>query len=473
MEGQSVDRLVRSADNTGEETQLTKATIAGEPIHVTTSRLRKDGQAIRVEVYGVPLIVNGRLAGGIGIYKDVSEQTRLEEELLLAKKLHAVGQLAGGVAHDFNNIIGIIQGYSESLLDQLPAESPLRESVNEILVSSKRATALTRQLLAFGRKQVIQPQTLDLNRIVNEMSNMLRRLLGEDLEFSIINGKSLGMITADPNQVEQIILNLAVNARDAMPRGGKMTIETGNIFLHEIYSSTYAPIPAGRYVMLAVCDNGTGMSPETKQHIFDPFFTTKEKGKGTGLGLATVYGIVQQAGGFVRVDSELGAGTAFRIFFPYIEQHASPEPEPRADGRVIGGTETILLLEDEESFRKVTGDFLTGIGYNVLVAESGSEATRIVQLHPETIHMMLTDVVMPEISGPQLARIVAILRPEVRVLFMSGHTDGALEQKAILDKDVAFIQKPFTRSSLALKIREVLDTTLVPEETQHTSQSQR
>lgn len=465
IQGRKIDEFIRGPEGTGEETELTQRIVNGEPVHLTTTRFHRDGRALRVELYGVPLVVKDRLVGGIGIYKDISEQTRLEEELLLSQKLQAVGQLAGGVAHDFNNILGIIQGYSESMLERMSKENPFRESADEILNASKRATSLTRQLLAFGRKQMIQPQVLDLNTSVREMAKMLGRLIGEDVELVILHGSGLGKIKADPSQIEQIILNLAVNARDAMPSGGKLTIETGNVYLHELYAPTYAPVPAGRYAMLAVCDDGVGMSDETRAHIFDPFFTTKEKGKGTGLGLATVYGIVQQSGGHIRVDSELGKGSAFRIFFPKVEEEvASSREVSPGEAKILRGTETILLLEDEASFRKMTAEFLSRAGYSVLVASSASEATQIAQLHPNAIHMMLTDVIMPEINGPQLARFLSLLRPDMRVLFMSGYTDGALEQKDILAKDLAFIQKPFSWSSLALKIREVLEVAPVEEE---------
>jgi PAS domain S-box-containing protein len=458
MAGRSIDEFVRSAEVSDDAAELTQRIVAGQPVHLTTSRYRKDGQSLRVELYGTPLIINERLAGGIGIYKDITEQVRLEEELLLSQKLTAVGQLAGGVAHDFNNILGIIQGYSESLLEKISETSSLRESVDEILHAAKRATALTRQLLAFSRKQVIQARTLELNDAVEEMAKMLVRLIGEDIELSIVPGPALGRIKADPSQLEQVLLNLAVNARDAMPTGGKLTIETGNVYLHEQYATTYAPVPPGRYVMLAVSDNGTGMSPEIRARIFDPFFTTKEKGQGTGLGLATVHGIVHQAGGYIRVDSEMGQGSTFRIFFPSVDEEASPSVEALpGNNKILRGTETILLLEDEPTFRKMTAEFLERAGYSVLVAESANEATRVAQLHPTTIHLMLSDVVMPDISGPQLARFISALRPGMQVLFMSGYTDGALEQKEILLQGVAFIQKPFSWSTLALKIRETLE----------------
>jgi two-component system, cell cycle sensor histidine kinase and response regulator CckA len=317
-------------------------------------------------------------------------------------------------------------------------------------------------LLAFSRKQVIQPRTLELNDAVEDIAKMLARLIGEDIELSIIPGAALGRIKADPSQLEQVILNLAVNARDAMPTGGKLTIETGNVYLHQQYATTYAPVPPGRYVMLAVSDNGTGMSAQTRARIFDPFFTTKEKGQGTGLGLATVHGIVHQANGYIRVDSEVGQGSTFRIFFPRVDEEADPTSDASpGENKIIRGSETILLLEDEPSFRKMTADFLERAGYSVLVADSASAATQIAQLHPTTIHLMLSDVVMPEISGPQLAKFISALRPGMRVLFMSGYTDGALEQKEILLQGVAFIQKPFSWSTLALKIRETLEVAAV------------
>jgi PAS domain S-box-containing protein len=463
--GHNVDEFVRAPEGSGEEVELTKSILNGEPIHLKTSRLHKDGHVFAVELHGVPLFVNDRIAGGIGIYKDISEQTRLEDELLMDQKLKAVGQLAGGVAHDFNNILGIVQGYSESLLSQMAKESEYRDSMEEILQAAKRGTGLTRQLLAFGRKQMIQPIVMELNSCVANTAKMLGRLIGEDIELAILPDLGNGKIKADPNQIEQVLMNLVVNARDAMPRGGKLTIETGNIYLHEQYAASYAPVPPGRYVMLAVCDTGVGMSPEVRAKIFDPFFTTKEKGKGTGLGLATVYGIVQQAGGHIRVDSELGHGSAFRVFFPRVDdQVAEPVDDPSADANILRGTETILLLEDEVSFRKMTAEFLRRAGYTVLVAETASDATQFVQMHPTSIHLLLTDVVMPDINGPQLARFLSAIRPTLKVLFMSGYTDGALEQKEILAKDLAFIQKPFSWSALSLKLREILDHALVQDE---------
>jgi two-component system, cell cycle sensor histidine kinase and response regulator CckA len=301
---------------------------------------------------------------------------------------------------------------------------------------------------------------------------MLSRLIGEDIDLEIMPDYGSCQIKADPNQIEQILMNLVVNARDAMPHGGKLTIETGDIYLHEQYASSYAPVPPGRYIMLAVCDTGVGMTPEVRARVFDPFFTTKEKGKGTGLGLATVYGIVQQAAGYIRVDSEVGQGSSFRIFFPRVEDQLfeSKADASTSDSRVLGGNETILLLEDEASFRKMTAEFLERVGYKVLVAESASDATRIVQLHPGNIHLLLTDVVMPDINGPQLARFLSVIRPSLKVLFMSGYTNGALEQRDIVAEDVSLIQKPFSWSALSLKLREILDHALIHEESRLSSQ---
>jgi two-component system cell cycle sensor histidine kinase/response regulator CckA len=313
----------------------------------------------------------------------------------------------------------------------------------------------------------VQPQVLDLNASVQDVAKMLGRLIGADVELIVLPGAGLSRIKADAAQIEQIIVNLVVNARDALPKGGKITMETGNVYLHEQYASQYAPVPPGRYAMLAVCDDGVGMNTETRAHIFEPFFTTKEKDKGTGLGLSTVYGIVQQSGGHIRVDSQPGKGSAFRLFFPQVDQEIALSAQaPVSNTVALRGTETVLLLEDERSFRKMTAEFLERAGYTVLVATSGSEATSIGQLHPTEIHLLLTDVIMPKISGPQLAKVLSVLRPNMRVLFMSGYTDGALEQKDVLSKEVAFIQKPFSWSSLALKIREVLECEPVPEEAQ-------
>jgi PAS domain S-box-containing protein len=466
IRGLSVDAIVRAPEEHRNEAVLTQTILNGRAVHVKTSRLRKDGMVLKVEFDGVPLFVEKRIAGGIAIYKDISDQARIDEEMLMSQKLKAVGQLAGGVAHDFNNILGVIQGYGEFVLDKMADDAPFREEVGEILDASKRATSLTRQLLAFSRKNVIQPRVIDLISNVNEMAKMLGRLIGEDIQMSISQSSEKARIKADPSQLEQVLINLVVNARDAMPKGGRLTIEIGEVRLHERYSASFAPVPPGSYVMLAVSDTGTGMSAETRAKIFDPFFTTKEKGKGTGLGLATVYGIVQQAGGHIRVDSEIGQGSAFRIFFPVLQKEdAALANDFHAGALFVRGTETILLVEDEASLRKMMAKFLTGLGYTVLVAETPSDGVQSAQLYPATIHLLLTDVVMPEFNGPQLARLASTVRPELKVLFMSGYTDGILQQKELLADEVSLIHKPFSWNALSLKIRRLLDSDGVADET--------
>jgi PAS domain S-box-containing protein len=459
VRGRSVDEIVRAPEEAQTETALTHTILAGKAVHVKTSRLRKDGMVLKVEFDGVPLFVEHRIAGGIAIYKDISDQARIDEEVLMSQKLKAVGQLAGGVAHDFNNILGVIQGYSEFVLDKMTDDASFREEVGEILSASKRATSLTRQLLAFSRKNVIQPRVIDLISNVNEMAKMLGRLIGEDIQMTISQSSDKARIKADPSQLEQVLINLVVNARDAMPKGGRLTIEIGEVKLHERYAASYAPVPPGSYVMMAVSDTGMGMSAETRAKIFDPFFTTKDKGKGTGLGLATVYGIVQQAGGHIRVDSEVGRGSAFRLFFPVLQgQDAALANDFQAGALFVRGTETILLVEDEVSLRKMMAKFLSGLGYTVLVAETPSEGVQTAQMYPSSIDLLLTDVVMPEFNGPQLAKLATTVRPEMKVLFMSGYTNGVLQQKELLADDFSLIHKPFSWNALSLKIRRLLDS---------------
>lgn len=463
--GVNVNTLMKSSlDRQEEPADITTRVVSGEPIHIRSLRCHKDGTGIQIELLGVPLVVEGRLAGGIGIYKDIREQTKLEQELLLAQKLQAVGQLAGGVAHDFNNVLGVVQGYSEYLLDRIPETNPLRECAEEILHASKRAQNLTRQLLAFGRKQVVQPEILDLNKSIESMAKMLTRLIGEDVELIVKPGVSLGTVKADAGQIEQVIMNLAVNSRDAMPTGGKLLISTANVYLREQDDALHTTIPSGNYVMLLVNDNGAGMSEETRDHIFDPFFTTKETGKGTGLGLTTVYGIVHQAGGYIRVETELKKGTTIRLFFPRLDQEIEEKPAIEEHSGLPRGAQTILLVEDESVLRKMLGSFLESSGYTVLLAESASEAAQHVQMFSGDIHLLLTDVVMPQMNGPDLAHFLQALRPEMKVLYMSGYTNGALKEKAILTKDVEFIQKPFSRISLGRRIREIFDNQSLPKE---------
>jgi PAS domain S-box-containing protein len=386
------------------------------------------------------------------------ERTALQEQLRQSQKMEAIGQLAGGVAHDFNNLLTVIHGYSELILTSLDENSRLRQDVREIIHASERASSLTRQLLAFSRKQVLQPKVLDLNAHVSNMDKMLRRMIGENIELMTLLAKDLGRTKADPGQVEQVILNLAVNARDAMLNGGKLTIETANVELDENYARSHIGVTPGHYVMLSVTDTGVGIAREVKERIFEPFFTTKEKGKGTGLGLSTVFGIIQQSGGNIWVYSEPGLGTTFKIYLPRIEEDTESLKPSAVSTKSLQGSETILLVEDEEIVRKLACTILQKNGYKVLEAPNGEEALRIVQgQNGNPIHLLVTDVVMPGMSGRQLADRLERLRPEMKILYISGYTDNAIVRHGVLEKGINYIQKPFTLEGLARKVREVLD----------------
>lgn len=380
-----------------------------------------------------------------------------EEQLLQSQKLEAVGRLAGGIAHDFNNLLTVIRGYSELTLKRLGEEDPLRRGIEEINSASGRAASLTHQLLAFSRKQVMQPRVLDLNSIVANIEKMLRRMIGENIEMRTVIQPDLGNVKADPGQLEQVIMNLVVNARDAMPYGGKITIETSNVYLDDSYAKQYVSVGSGAHVMLAISDTGIGMDEETKQHIFEPFFTTKELGKGTGLGLSTVYGIIKQSEGSIWVYSEAGRGTTFKIYLPRVSASAEDYRLPSALNKVATGTETILLVEDADIVRKLATEVLESSGYRVLQAKSGEDALLLCEQEETRIHLLLTDVVMAKMSGKELADRLAPLRPEMKVLFMSGYTDDSIVHHGVLDPRVSFIEKPFTPGGLTQKIREVLD----------------
>jgi len=390
--------------------------------------------------------------------RDVTERRSLERQLLQAQKMEAVGRLAGGIAHDFNNVLTAIFGYVDLLLDGLPTLSPLRPDIEEIRTAAERAAGLTRQLLAFSRKQVLQMRTLDLNELLTDIDKLLRRLLGEDIDIVTKLDPRLGAVRADSGQLEQVVVNLAVNARDAMPGGGRLTIETRNAELDEAYTRQHVPVRPGRYVMFALSDTGTGMSPETMAHMFEPFFTTKEAGKGTGLGLATVYGIVKQSGGYVWCYSELGHGTTFTVYLPRVDAPAEPQAPPR-EVATVTGTETILLAEDDEILRPLTKGLLAKLGYTVLEAESAEQAFAVAGVHQGPIHLLVADVVMPGASGRKLARRLAQSRPETRVLYVSGYTDDAIVHHGMLEPGLNFLQKPFTPAALARKVRDVLDST--------------
>jgi two-component system cell cycle sensor histidine kinase/response regulator CckA len=384
-----------------------------------------------------------------------------EEQLRQAQKMEAVGRLAGGVAHDFNNLLSVILSYGEFLLADLPAIDPKRGDIEEIRKAAERAAGLTRQLLLFSRQQVVIARVIDVHEVLAPMENMLQRILGEDVELVLVPPKSAGRVRADPSHIEQVIMNLAVNARDAMPTGGKLTIETVNLTLDDDYTLSHLPAKAGPYVMLAVTDTGTGIDPETQARIFEPFFTTKEKGKGTGLGLSTVFGIVQQSGGHVWVHSELGHGTTFKIYLPKVEAKID-FPKGPVVFRTLFGTETILLVEDEEQVRAVATSVLRRHGYRVLAARDPSEALVVARDHAGKLDLLLTDVVMPQMSGPELAKRLALIRPDLKLLYMSGYTDDSIVRHGVLDAGVAYLQKPITPTLLTRKVREVLDDVREP-----------
>jgi two-component system cell cycle sensor histidine kinase/response regulator CckA len=452
--GMSLLDYFETADQTFLPIAAHRRAVAGEPMtfHV---EWKSGSYACHVE----PLRdSDGQVSGAICMSLDITDRKQLEEQLRQAQKMEAVGRLAGGIAHDFNNLLMVIQGYSDLLVERLPDGDPLRRNAEQIQMASQRASSLTRQLLAFSRKQMLAPKILNVQSVVAEMEKILRRLIGEDVQLETSSAPDLGLIKADRSQIEQVILNLAVNARDAMPQGGRLTIETANVELDASYSHPPAVLSPGRYVMLAVTDNGCGMDAETQAHVFEPFFTTKEKGKGTGLGLATVYGVVKQSGGYVWVYSEPGRGTSFKIYLPRIEETAVPAGRDGKSETQIPerGSETILLVEDEKGVRELAREYLASSGYTVIEAEDGHTALELAAMHVGPIHLLLTDVVMPGISGRELAERVSQIRPGIKIIYMSGYTDQAVVHHGILRNDAVLLQKPFTLMTLAGKLREML-----------------
>jgi nitrogen-specific signal transduction histidine kinase len=385
------------------------------------------------------------------------EKAALEEQFRQSQKMEAIGRLAGGIAHDFNNLLTIIKGYSQLSLMELKEGTPLRGKVEEIQKAADRAAALTRQLLAFSRRQVMEMKVLDPNAVLRDLDKMLQQVIGEDIELVTLLADDLGTVKADAGQIEQVVMNLVVNARDAMQKGGKLTIETANVELDENYARTHVAVKPGRYVMLSVSDTGVGMTPEVRDRVFEPFFTTKEKGKGTGLGLGTVYGIVKQSGGNIWVYSEPGKGTAFKIYLPRVDEPLEEIREKAVKEELPRGVETVLVVEDEEEVRKLVSEILRRQGCRVLEASHGNEALLVCEKHEGPIHLLVTDVVMPEMSGPELAQHFTKLHPEARVLYTSGYTDNTIVHHGVLDKGLDYIQKPFTVEGLARKVREVLD----------------
>jgi PAS domain S-box-containing protein len=419
---------------------------------------KKDGTIIEVETSGHEITFAGRRAEQV-VINDVTERKQLEEQFRQAQKMEAVGRLAAGVAHDFNNLLTAILGTTELMLEDLPTDDPDREGLLDIRSASERAAVLTRQLLTFSRQQVVSPQVLRLNDLVLELEKLLRRLLGEDVAIRVAVAPDCGGVKADPGQLEQVIVNLAVNARDAMPNGGRLTLETKNVDLDAEYPTDRVTIPAGRYVMLAVTDSGTGMDAQTKARIFEPFFTTKPVGKGTGLGLATVYGAVKQSGGYIWLYSEVGQGTSFKIYLPRIDA-VEPQAAAAEAAVLLDGSETVLVAEDEDAVRQIIEKALQARGYNVMVARDGTEALALAGRHAGQIDLLVTDVVMPDMNGRALSERLTHVRPTIKTLYLSGYTDDAILHHGVLEEGVAFLQKPFSLGALARKVREVIEARL-------------
>ncbi len=429
--------------------------------------VRKDGTRVPVEISSRVVFAHGRPVGVEGVAREITERRRaeqarreLEEQLRHTQKLEALGRLAGGVAHDFNNLLTAIVGYSQLLADRAGADPELRRDIDEILRAADRGAGLTRQLLAFGRRQVLQPRVLDLNEVVRETGGLIRRVIGESVELELSLAPRLGRVYADRSQLEQVLLNLSVNARDAMPAGGTVMFETENVRVRRDRGTEDPQIEPGDYVRLSVRDTGTGIAPEVREHLFEPFFTTKAPGEGTGLGLATVLGIVEQSGGTIAVESDLGAGATFRIYLPRVRAKTEPAPAAapgESGGAEPSGSETVLVAEDDQTVRNLTRRVLERAGYTVLTARDGAEALEVCRTHAGPIHLLVTDVVMPRLSGPELAREALEIRPDMPVIYTSGYAETAFGADRMLPRGTDFLPKPFTGSTIARKVREVLD----------------
>ena len=408
----------------------------------------------------------GRVTGAFAISHDITERLQLEDRLRRAQKMEAVGQLAGGIAHDFNNLLMVIMGYAGDLAERLGGSDPLRKEAEEICKAGRRAASLTRQLLAFSRQQVLSPKAMNLSAVVDDLQKMLRRLISEDIELVSNLDPELWQVKADQGQIEQVIVNLAVNARDAMPGGGKLTIQTSNVEVDDGFARLHPPMSAGSFARLAVTDTGVGMDAATQSHIFEPFFTTKERGKGTGLGLATVYGVVKQSGGFIWIYSEPGRGSTFEVLLPRVDTEPVQAPSPETGARKgRNGTETILLVEDDEALRNLILHSLAERGYSVLEAANGNEALQVARQKSGAIDLLLSDVVMPGMSGTQVADALAALNPDIKVLFMSGYPEFAAKQEELLKHGRRFLQKPHTIADLARAVRDALEASATLEET--------
>jgi two-component system cell cycle sensor histidine kinase/response regulator CckA len=458
-------RILKSGEQSSETYREMWKTILGGNVHrgILVNR-KKNGDLYYVEESICPgRDPDGKITHFIANGRDLTDRLRLEAQLLQSQKMDAIGRLAGGVAHDFNNLLTIITSYSELALDAVAAGSPLEAKIQEILLAARRAAELTRQLLAFSRKQTQSLRVVDLNQVVAGIAKTLPRLIGEDIEFSFVPGKNVGCVRVDPLQIEQVLMNLSANARDAMPQGGHLLIETSDVYLDEGYIQTKSTeIPAGHYALMMVSDDGAGIPREQQPHIFEPFYTTKPSGKGTGLGLATVYGIVKQNKGFIWVYSEPDAGTVFKIYLPLVSSRTvtnSRGDETEIDTR---GSETILLVEDEQAVRSATAEFLRRQGYYVLEAKDGLDALSVARKYDSSIDLLVTDVVMPNMSGGELAKELALLRPETRFLFVSGYAGKTVLDHKVVDLETNFLQKPFTLKHLSRKIRMALNPSSSP-----------
>ena len=451
--------LIHPEDLEGYAKEVNRVLALGrDTLHIEYRMRNKSGQYITVRDEGrLTRDKQGKLGQIVGYITDVTEQRTLESQLLQAQKMEAVGRLAGGLAHDFNNLLTVIKGYCHMVSEEPSPAERVRANVSHIDAAAERAASLTRHLLAFSRKQVLQPKIIDLNELILNLDKMLRRLIGEDVEVETVTASKLGAVKADPGQIEQVIMNLVVNARDAMPSGGKLTLETANVELDEEYAREHKDVQPGRYVMVAVSDTGSGMDAQTLERIFEPFFTTKEMGRGTGLGLSTVYGIIKQSGGHIWVYSEPGHGTTFKIYLTRVEDAAEKVVRAGRSVTMVRGAETILLVEDDEQVRNLTHSILASCGYTVLVAPDGAAVSKVCQSHSGDVDLLLTDVVMPSVSGRQVASQISARWPRAKVLFMSGYTENAIVHHGVLDSDTHFLAKPFTPATLADKVREVLD----------------
>jgi two-component system, cell cycle sensor histidine kinase and response regulator CckA len=461
--GRDLDALLHHSRAAGALYDLDHCPIRRSLLEGTVHRVdtdvfwRPDGTSFPVEYVCTPLSEEGHIVGVVIAFQDVTQRKQLEQQLLQARKMEALGQLAGGVAHDFNNLLTVITGYSEMLLAETRADDVQREDLEEIRRAAHRAAALTRQLLAFSRQQMLEPRVLDLHAVIRGIEKMLRCLIREDVDLQTALAPELGQVFADPGQLEQVLVNLVVNARDAMPHGGTLTIETADVTIEAAHAARHVGVKPGRYVMLAVRDDGVGMNAETRARIFEPFYTTKSPGHGTGLGLSTVHGIVQQSGGHVCVETAPGEGSTFRVYLPRVGGASAQRPPSGEHAVVRRGTETVLLVEDEPQVRAASRRILERAGYRVLEARTGADAFRRFEELAAAVDLIVTDVVMPEMSGRELVARARAVRPALPVLFLSGYTDAAALQAQLLEPVNGFLQKPFTPEKLSHKVREVLD----------------